>query len=393
MKDYTTYKASDFLNDTYFMEWVIGCEDTAQLFWADFIEKYPEKKAEIEKALKILSSVEAKQNIFTDREKQDILENIKHRIKINKSKRQKKHLYYWSSIAATLLIILGVSFIFRFNFIDIADNTTSKPSIVITKQDIQLICNDSNIDISNKYNEQGELILDILAMNIPASKNEWNKLIIPNGRRSYLRLADGSKLHINSGSVVEFPSAFEGRIREIKVAGEIYIEVTKDAKKPFIVTTQDFSVKVHGTSFNVSAYPEEKTQSITLVEGAVEVISAAREPVMMEKSQLCMLREGEIKMLKTVDTSFYTSWIDGVFKFHHEPLSSILNKISRYYNVDIVCSPLAKNINCSGKLVLFEDVLTIIDNISMIVPISYSIENNTIKIDYKPLIQSGDMSE
>lgn len=383
IKDYSTYKASDFLDDTYFLEWVMGCEDTATLFWSDFIEKNPEKKGEIEKALKILHSVGVIQNVFTDEEKQDILKKIKHRISINETRKQKKHLYYWTSIAASIIIIFGIFFASKYNPIGIP-NDKQRPTITISKQDIQLIRNDSSIHISGKYNEKGELMLDFLTMNIPTKKNEWNKLIVPNGRRSYIRLADGSKLHVNSGTIVEFPSVFDDKIREIKVAGEIYIEVAKNMNKPFIVASSDFSVKVHGTSFNISAYPQEDTQSITLVEGSVEVVSATKETVMMDESQLCILRNGEIKMLRTVDTSFYTSWVDGIFKFNHEPLSSILNRISRYYNVEIVCSPLVRNISYSGKLVLFEDVLTIIDNISTIAPISYSVENNVIKIDYNP---------
>lgn len=85
-------------------------------------------------------------------------------------------------------------------------------------------------------------------------KEEYNQIIVPKGKRSQIVLADNSKIWINSGSKVIYPRAFEGKYREIYVEGEVYLNVTHDTSKPFIVNTSGFEVRVLGTSFNISAY-------------------------------------------------------------------------------------------------------------------------------------------
>lgn len=67
-KNYTTYTTSDFIKDTYFLEWVLNDGDAAQSFWSDFIESHPEKRLEIDKAIEILHSIESKQHLFSNRE-------------------------------------------------------------------------------------------------------------------------------------------------------------------------------------------------------------------------------------------------------------------------------------------------------------------------------------
>lgn len=98
-----------------------------------------------------------------------------------------------------------------------------------------------------------------------------NKLIVPYGRRSSIVLADGSKVWLNAGSSIMFPDAFDGNERRVYVEGEIYIEVARDVSKPFYVETPKMDVSVLGTKFNVSAYADDATHSVVLVEGKVNV--------------------------------------------------------------------------------------------------------------------------
>lgn len=58
----------------------------------------------------------------------------------------------------------------------------------------------------------------------------------------------------------------------VELNGEGYFEVTKNAKKPFIVKTQLFNIQVLGTRFNVFAYAGKESKFETcLVEGRVLV--------------------------------------------------------------------------------------------------------------------------
>ena len=97
-----------------------------------------------------------------------------------------------------------------------------------------------------------------------------NTLVVPRGRRSSLLLADGSRIWVNSGSVLRFPSHFDEKQRLIEAEGEIYIEVVK-AKIPFLVKTDKFTVNVLGTKFNISSYTDEEESTVVLVEGSVNV--------------------------------------------------------------------------------------------------------------------------
>ena len=91
-------------------------------------------------------------------------------------------------------------------------------------------------------------------------------MIVPKGRRaSHLVLEDGSKVWVNSGSTFRFPTTFEKNKREVYVDGEIYIEIAKDAERPFFVKTSEMSVRALGTRFNVMAYHDELAQSVVLV--------------------------------------------------------------------------------------------------------------------------------
>jgi ferric-dicitrate binding protein FerR (iron transport regulator) len=68
-------------------------------------------------------------------------------------------------------------------------------------------------------------------------KHQTNKLIVPFGKRSSLVLADGSKVYLNSGTEMDFPSSFSKNSREIWVEGEIFIDVTQQKGLPFIIHT------------------------------------------------------------------------------------------------------------------------------------------------------------
>lgn len=77
-------------------------------------------------------------------------------------------------------------------------------------------------------------------------------MVIPRGKRSVLTFSDGSKVWVNAGTRVIYPTEFEKDKREIYVDGEIYIEVARDEERPFYVRTKDMNVRVLGTKFNVT---------------------------------------------------------------------------------------------------------------------------------------------
>src|SRR5690606_14480825 len=94
-----------------------------------------------------------------------------------------------------------------------------------------------------------------------------NEVIIPYGKKSELLLADGTKVWLNAGSRLAFPSRFTRNTREVFLEGEACFQVAKNEEQLFIVKAGNLDVKVLGTHFNVSAYPADATIETVLLEG------------------------------------------------------------------------------------------------------------------------------
>ena len=239
---------------------------------------------------------------------------------------------------------------------------------IILNQNVTVQLNNGQIFYTDSTNT--EKILE-------ANNIQTSKLIVPDGKRSFLVLADGSKVWINSGTELEFPTEFSGKTREIKVDGEIYIDVVRSDKQPFIVHTSNLDVQVFGTRFNVSAYTSDKTSSVVLVNGKVEVKARDNKSIRMNPNEMVEFRDGSINK-ENVDVSLYTSWVEGVFIFDRTPASELFKKVGRYYNVSFENVESDKRI--TGKLYLSENLQDVLSSISLLTGKEYTIENNNISV-------------
>lgn len=171
-----------------------------------------------------------------------------------------------------------------------------------------------------------------------AAEITYSKLIIPLGGEYKLTLADGTQVWLNSESEIRFPSAFTGDKREVEFSGEAYFKVATDSTRPFYVKTNDISVKVYGTEFNVRAYHEDPCIATTLVEGRVSVIPAGEEKreVKIEPSQqLTYSKAGQQIEIREVDVNLYTSWKTGYYTFENTSLKEMFNYLRRWYIFDV----------------------------------------------------------
>ena len=207
-----------------------------------------------------------------------------------------------------------------------------------------------------------------------AKPARMNRLVVPEGKRADITLSDGSRVWINSGSVFTFPTAFEEGERRVSIEGELYIDVTPDPERPFIVHNALFDTRVLGTSFDVNAYCDsDRPASVVLVHGAVEITTGDGEQVQLESNDMFSLKAGNYTVVK-VDPSQYVSWKDGLFTFSSGTLERVIAQIAAYYRVEIVCDPDVRELCCSGKLVLFDDLSDTLDVLSDILPINCRIE-------------------
>lgn len=145
----------------------------------------------------------------------------------------------------------------------------------------------------------------------------------PRGMRSSVTLSDGTKVTLNGGTILTYPTAFVADEREVEVEGEAFFEVEHDGEHPFIVKAGEVRVRVLGTKFNVKAYDEEDDIEVVLTEGKIGIGLDADKPVIrMEPEQLVRFDKTSRTFAKQqVDQNLYTSWIDGKFYSSRHGLS------------------------------------------------------------------------
>lgn len=163
----------------------------------------------------------------------------------------------------------------------------------------------------------------------------YHKISIPRGGEYSVILDDGTKVWLNSETVLEFPIVFVGDRREVRLSGEAYFEVAKDGARPFHVVTRHSSIEVTGTSFNVSAYPGEAKTAAVLETGSI-VFRASGNEYPMRPGECAEYDDATQKTVVTeVDTRYYTAWRTGTLYFDDAPLSEIMKSLSRWYDIEV----------------------------------------------------------
>ena len=160
------------------------------------------------------------------------------------------------------------------------------------------------------------------------------------GSRTMFNLPDGSRGWLNGGSTLEFPLEFKGKTREIRLSGEAFFEVESNPKIPFIVTGEHIQVKAYGTSFNVTAYPEDELNEVTLVVGSLMVLGIKNEQKQnfgkLDPGQMCSYDlVSSSYQIKTADVEKAISWKSGKLVFRDDSFKEVVKKCNRWYHVNI----------------------------------------------------------
>jgi len=201
----------------------------------------------------------------------------------------------------------------------------------------------------------------------------------PVGSRTNIELADGTKVWLNHGSKLKYPSQFSAENREVFLTGEGYFEVAHNPQKKFIVKTEKIQITALGTCFNVLAYPKKSFVKTTLVEGKVLVEkrignSKAIKICEMEPNQLVKFNlEKNSYSCAATNVSKQISWKDGVLVFDNDPIDEVADRLSRWFNVEfIIKDSKVKHYLYTAKFV-DETLPQILELMEIATPISYKI--------------------
>ena len=268
------------------------------------------------------------------------------------------------------------------------------------------------------------LIIGSLAFYFVTSYNEvpsadglnlTTEIAAPIGSKSHVVLPDGTKIWLNAGSSLKYSSSFNKGQREVSLVGEAFFDVAKKKGAPFFVKTNEVTIKVLGTAFNVKAYPNEGSVSTTLVRGSLVIehrtkgkavlqtvlepnqqatyiknsgqlllSSAESETLNKEKIHKIDQIKGKILLTKKIDTEPFTAWKDNRLVFRNESFESLAIKLERWYGVKInIKGDEIKNFHFNGTIEneTVDDVMKII---KYALPIDYDIKHNVISIRLKP---------
>ncbi len=211
-----------------------------------------------------------------------------------------------------------------------------------------------------------------------------------NGQIVSLRLIDGTRVKLNSKTVLKVPGNYEDK-REVYLSGEAYFEVNKFKNLKFIVKTDEAIVEVLGTKFNVSAYPEDKKVRVFVSEGRVRLYpnfakrndrSSVGE-VILQKGQMAYACDGKVTIPQFVDPKYELAWLESEMKFNNTPLLEVIKYLERKYNVK--CTVLDSSIlklkfTGSFRSEGIDEVLSII---SLALKLRYNYLDGSVIFDYK----------
>ena len=201
-------------------------------------------------------------------------------------------------------------------------------------------------------------------------------------------LPDGSKVWLNAGSSLKYPTQFNDKQRVVSMQGEAYFEVAKDPSKPFQVEMNGASITVLGTHFNVKADAESDDITATLVEGSIRFEGAKQNIVMTPNQQLTFNRSTNKVDVKEIDTDTFTAWKDGLLKYKSIPFVELIKELQSAYKVEIqIDSQELKNpaVTVSGTFSQEQSIEQILKVISRSLPIRWHNSERVYYIQYATL--------
>jgi len=241
---------------------------------------------------------------------------------------------------------------------------------------------------------------------ISPSRGERSMMLIAQtarGQTYEFVLPDGTKVWLNADSKISFPFQFVGKERKILLNGEAYFEVVHNAKQPFRVESNGQLVEDIGTEFNINAYDDEKHTKTTLIEGSASVTPLSPQggslpqgergagSVTLRPNQQAILSplEGEMPAgqrggnnlkVTQVNPTDVLDWKNGEFQFNDEPLGSIMRKLARWYNVEVIYKDINPDKPFWGSISRFENISKVLEKLELTGTIHFKVEGRKVYV-------------
>ncbi|MBZ4189435.1 FecR family protein [Niabella beijingensis] len=338
---------------------------------------------------------------LTDSQRRNVLNRIFE--KEDSRKFRKRWVYQWPRFAAGIAAVFAIVWVsvYLFKTSDTGVPDKSHPAVRVTDvapgkvgatltlsngKTIRLgavangeIAEENGIRILKT--DDGQLVYEMGSNT--ADTEHINTLSTTAGETYCIVLPDRSKIWMNAASGLTYKTGlFEKGVRKVRLEGEAYFEVAKDAAHPFIVETGGQQAEVLGTHFNINAYREEGNVKTTLLEGRVKVAGNGMEKIIKPGEQ-AELVAGRIKV-RTVQTADVIAWKNGFFSFDNEDLEAVMMKIARWYKVRVQFdAPSLRQETFYGSVSRFENISTVLNALERTGVVTFQVEGNTVTVKKK----------
>lgn len=298
-------------------------------------------------------------------------------------------IFYKYAAAVACLVMLGIGYYFY-----PTTEATISPSH-LPAQSAYLVLNDGKQIKLNQQMQMDYNGLRIINTNegkvsfqhdkeVPSASP--NKLVVPEGTEYSLQLSDGTNVHLNAGSTLIFPSVFGKDARVVELSGEGYFDVTH-SNIPFIVKNKSMDVRVLGTTFNMTAYPEDPMVTTTLLTGKVAVTchsqtdSTTQTTILTPGLQARFQPHEGVLQVDSVDVEEQTAWRRGEFAFEDVKLGNIMTIIGRSFALNVTFdTPELQDIKCFISIQRDKGYEEILKIIHIATGVNFKKDGNNIRV-------------
>ena len=218
--------------------------------------------------------------------------------------------------------------------------------------------------------------------NFTSSNSGFTEIIVPKGERSKVVLPDGSKVQLNGGTQLKFESTFQTGKRKVFLNGEAFFEVTHDKFHPFVVETNNmFHVEVLGTTFNVSAYSDDKAITTYLETGKVKISIDGEDNIILTPKEVLRFEKAGGKITKqTINDHRFSDWTKGILNIKGETIEELAKKLERRFDIQIIFGDDDVRAHTYSGSIKDENLNTILEALKFTSALNYERNNKAVII-------------
>ncbi|MDN5288108.1 MAG: FecR family protein [Mucilaginibacter sp.] len=205
-----------------------------------------------------------------------------------------------------------------------------------------------------------------------------NTMTTPRGGRYDLTLSDGTRVFLNAASSITYPTSFSGKSRKVSITGEAYFEVAKNAEMPFIVLANGTETQVLGTHFDIMAYQDEPFIKATLLEGSIKFRTSHSEVLLNPGQQAEVPEFSDRISVQDANIEAALSWKNGYFIFQDEKLHSIMRKVARWYDVEVIYDASLKDLSYGGSVSQYKNISDLLNVLQSTGTVHFKVEERRI---------------